>query len=204
MTTHWIPVSARILGRDLRALAFAATLRLLPALLVLAGGCAAFPTVAAKTISGAEMTLVSVKTGLVEFDKVHQEAIVDAATSKEEAKAKLAAYRKTRDAVTTAILTTQRLLVVAESALLLVTAGLADSSTVSGPLADLVAAVTKLVLSFTQMKVPSAPVSSWRFATPEETAMLGKAVLMLVPSYTHYTVDKTCSAKSPCATLGGL
>lgn len=154
--SHWLTTSARILGRDVTRLGLLAFVRLLPLVVALAGGCGDPQTVAAKSISGAQQTLIGLKTGLVDYDKAHQDAIIDGAVNREDALKKLAAYRNVRAKIATGLLAAQQLLVTAESALLLVQAGIADISTIGGPVANLLAAVTKLVLDFATLQAPGA------------------------------------------------
>lgn len=94
-TRHWIPVSARILGRDIRTIAFAAALRLLPALLVLAGGCAAtdlerFNQTLAITASGTK----AADDGLYAYAKVRADEIARTAPSVAVGEIQLAALEK--------------------------------------------------------------------------------------------------------------
>ena len=120
-------------------------------------GCGDFTTVAAKSISGAAQTLVALKDGLVDYDKLHGPALLDDAASRAEFDAKFATYRKVRDKIAVGILEAQKVLLVAARALLLVYAGMADPSALVKPVADLAAAVADLVLSFTKLQAPSAP-----------------------------------------------
>lgn len=158
MTTDRITTPQRVSPVYLDgALGALAGVLLLVFMLLLIGACGDPQTVAAKSLSGAQQTLIGLKTGLVDYDKAHQDAIIDGAPNRAAALEQLAAYRVVRGKIVVGLLAAQQLLVTAQSALMLVQAGIADISTIGGPIADLLAAVTKLALDFALLKMPAPP-----------------------------------------------
>lgn len=79
--------------------------------LVLQSGCG--PSARDKTLSATLLSVNAARDGFVEWDKQYQESIVDAATSLEEGKDKLLAYREDRDIVLRAFEVAYRTIAVA-------------------------------------------------------------------------------------------
>jgi hypothetical protein len=110
---------------------------LLPVVLLLAVGCG--PDAKQKALRHTLTGLNAARDGFVAWDHVHQQGIVDDATSLEDGKAKLKAYRTKRDKLVIAFEIAYR--AVAVAALDLTTANLGEALRAAGDLFELVRAM---------------------------------------------------------------
>lgn len=133
---------------------------LLPVVLLLAVGCG--PNAKQKALRTTLTGLNAARDGFVGWDNVHQQGIVDDATSLEDGKAKLKAYRAKREKAVVAFEIAYR--AVAVAALDMTTANVGEALRAAGDLFDL---VRELMGNDTPPEVPPASTPAEKPAQPD-------------------------------------